>query len=51
MEMENSNHKGGILADDMGLSKTVQALALIESHPLPLLARRATLVVVPATLI
>jgi SNF2 family DNA or RNA helicase len=23
MEMENSDHRGGILADDMGLGKTV----------------------------
>ncbi|KAL2786389.1 SNF2 family N-terminal domain-containing protein [Aspergillus keveii] len=51
MEMENSDHRGGILADDMGLCKTVQALALIESHPSPSPARRATLVVARATLI
>jgi SNF2 family DNA or RNA helicase len=49
--MENSNYRGGILVDDLGLSKTIQALALIKSHLLLLLARRVMLVVILATLI
>ena len=36
--------QGGILADEMGMGKTVQTLALIASHPAP----AATLVVCPA---
>lgn len=51
VEMENGDHKAGILADDMGLGKTIQALALMKSRPSPSPARRATLVVVPAALI
>ena len=50
-EMEKSDHKGGILMDDMERSKTVQALELIKSRPSLSAARRATLLVVPATLL
>ncbi|GMF81749.1 unnamed protein product [Aspergillus oryzae] len=49
--MEKSHHRGGILADDIGLGKTVQALALIATHPAQHINRHATLVVTPASLI
>ena len=34
---EDSEHKGGILADEMGMGKTIQAIALICTHKPPLL--------------
>ncbi|KAB8240416.1 SNF2 family N-terminal domain-containing protein [Aspergillus flavus] len=49
--MEKSHHRGGILADDIGLGKTVQDLALIVTHPAQHVNRHATLVVTPASLI
>ena len=60
IDLEEGLHKGGILADDMGMGKTVQLIALICSRPcdpsaMPaapggLRACGATLVVVPASL-
>ncbi|KAF3021422.1 hypothetical protein E8E14_004936 [Neopestalotiopsis sp. 37M] len=50
MRQEDSIHRGGILADTMGLGKTVQALALILAHPSKDPACRTTLIVAPVSL-
>ncbi|KAI1453390.1 SNF2 family N-terminal domain-containing protein [Annulohypoxylon moriforme] len=52
MEQENDpNKKGGILADTMGLGKTIQSLALILAHPSEDPARKTTLIVAPLALL
>ncbi|KAL2068826.1 hypothetical protein VTL71DRAFT_15164 [Oculimacula yallundae] len=50
-ECSNEEPHGGIVADVMGLGKTVQCLALVVANPQePLLTVKATLVIVPASL-
>ncbi|KAF2090960.1 hypothetical protein K490DRAFT_19676, partial [Saccharata proteae CBS 121410] len=44
---EESDKKGGILADGMGLGKTLQAIALIVTRPSDDPKKKTTLVVVP----
>lgn len=51
MEQEDSHKKGGLLADTMGLGKTVQALALIVARPSKNKARKTTLIVAPLALL
>ncbi|RYP61070.1 hypothetical protein DL770_009854 [Monosporascus sp. CRB-9-2] len=48
---QDSHKKGGLLADTMGLGKTVQALALILARPSRDRARKTTLVVAPLALL
>ncbi|KAI1645923.1 SNF2 family N-terminal domain-containing protein [Daldinia loculata] len=48
---EDIHKKGGILADTMGLGKTVQALALILAHPSKDHAHKTTLIVAPLSLL
>ncbi|RYP46642.1 hypothetical protein DL768_007187 [Monosporascus sp. mg162] len=48
---QDSHKKGGLLADTMGLGKTVQALALILALPSRDRARKTTLVVAPLALL
>ncbi|ETS82076.1 hypothetical protein PFICI_07078 [Pestalotiopsis fici W106-1] len=50
MRQEKSIHRGGILADTMGLGKTIQALALILAHPSKDQAHKTTLIVAPVSL-
>lgn len=52
MEQEDDpKKKGGILADTMGLGKTIQSLALILAHPSPDPTRKTTLIVAPLALL
>ncbi|KAI1114498.1 hypothetical protein F5Y14DRAFT_414455 [Nemania sp. NC0429] len=51
IDREKSTHKGGILADGMGLGKTIQALALILSDPPEHGTRKTTLIVAPTSLL
>ncbi|KAI0109821.1 SNF2 family N-terminal domain-containing protein [Daldinia grandis] len=48
---EDVHKKGGILADTMGLGKTVQALALILARPSNDPARKTTLIIAPLSLL
>lgn len=49
--MEEGSNKGGILADAMGLGKTIQALALIVSRQSPDRLCKTTLIVCPVALL
>ncbi|KAK9782851.1 putative SNF2 family N-terminal domain-containing protein [Seiridium cardinale] len=51
MQQEESNHRGSILADGMGLGKTIQALALILARPSKDYAYKTTLIVAPVALL
>ncbi|KAI0134083.1 SNF2 family N-terminal domain-containing protein [Xylariales sp. AK1849] len=51
IKQEEDNHKGGILADTMGLGKTVQALALILARPSKDSVYKTTLIVAPLALL
>ncbi|KAL5032335.1 hypothetical protein RTP6_000458 [Batrachochytrium dendrobatidis] len=52
IHMEESSLKGGILADDMGMGKTIQILALIvHNYRPPTRERGGTLIVAPLSLI
>lgn len=51
MEQEDSARNGGILADTMGLGKTIQALSLILAHPSRDSAHKTTLIVAPLALL
>lgn len=48
---EDKHKKGGLLADTMGVGKTVQALALILARPSKDPLRRTTLIVAPLALL
>ncbi|OTB13127.1 hypothetical protein K445DRAFT_24943 [Daldinia sp. EC12] len=48
---EDAHKKGGILADTMGLGKTIQALALILARPSRDRAHKTTLIVAPLSLL
>ncbi|KAF3771093.1 hypothetical protein M406DRAFT_336613 [Cryphonectria parasitica EP155] len=48
---EDRNKRGGLLADGMGLGKTIQALALIVARPSSDGARKTTLIVAPLALL
>lgn len=48
--METGTNKGGILADGMGLGKTVQAISLICARPSQDPARKTTLIIAPVAL-
>ncbi|KAI8960796.1 SNF2 family N-terminal domain-containing protein [Daldinia sp. FL1419] len=48
---EDVHKKGGILADTMGLGKTIQALALILAHPSRDRSRKTTLIIAPLSLL
>ncbi|KAJ4990987.1 SNF2 family domain-containing protein [Stagonosporopsis vannaccii] len=50
MKMETGTNKGGILADGMGLGKTVQAISLICARPSKDPARKTTLIIAPVAL-
>ncbi|KAI0477367.1 SNF2 family N-terminal domain-containing protein [Xylariaceae sp. FL0804] len=50
-KQEESSHKGGILADGMGLGKTIQAIALMLERPPTDPRQRTTLIVVPVALL
>lgn len=50
MRMEDGPHRGSILADTMGLGKTIQALSLILEHPSKDPAQKTTLIVAPVSL-
>ena len=49
--MESGTNKGGILADGMGLGKTVQAISLICARPSDDPSRKTTLIIAPVALI
>ncbi|KAJ3050148.1 hypothetical protein HK097_008860 [Rhizophlyctis rosea] len=51
LKMERGDHKGGILADDMGMGKTVQSIATMVANPSNNPKRKSTLVVAPVSLI
>lgn len=48
--METGTNKGGILADGMGLGKTVQAISLICARPSDDPLRKTTLIIAPVAL-
>ncbi|KAI2619886.1 SNF2 family N-terminal domain-containing protein [Hypoxylon sp. NC1633] len=48
---EDEHKKGGILADTMGLGKTISALALILAHPSKDRTQKTTLIVAPLSLL
>lgn len=48
--MEIGTNKGGILADGMGLGKTVQAISLICARPSDEPLRKTTLIIAPVAL-
>lgn len=48
--METGTNKGGILADGMGLGKTVQAISLICARPSNDPRRKTTLIIAPVAL-
>jgi SNF2 family DNA or RNA helicase len=48
--METGTNKGGILADGMGLGKTVQAISLICARPSEDPLRKTTLIIAPVAL-
>ena len=49
--MEEGSNKGGILADAMGLGKTIQALALMVARPSPDRGCKTNLIVCPVALL
>ena len=49
--MEEGSNRGGILADAMGLGKTIQALALMVSRQSTNRRRKTTLIVCPVALL
>ena len=51
MRNEEGTNRGGILADGMGLGKTVQALALIAARPSTDMRVKTTLIVAPLSLL
>lgn len=51
LKQEKSDKKGALLADTMGLGKTIQALALILAHPSNVDSRKTTLIVAPLALL
>ncbi|KAF9691927.1 hypothetical protein EKO04_009833 [Ascochyta lentis] len=50
IKMETGTNKGGILADGMGLGKTVQAISLICARPSDDPLRKTTLIIAPVAL-
>jgi hypothetical protein len=50
IKMETGTNKGGILADGMGLGKTVQAISLICARPSEDPLRKTTLIIAPVAL-
>ncbi|KZM21104.1 uncharacterized protein EKO05_0003573 [Ascochyta rabiei] len=50
IKMETGTNKGGILADGMGLGKTVQAISLICARPSGDPLRKTTLIIAPVAL-
>ncbi|KAK7999055.1 hypothetical protein PG991_014730 [Apiospora marii] len=51
VKQEKSNRKGALLADTMGLGKTIQALALMLAHQSNNDSRKTTLIVAPLALL
>lgn len=51
LDHELGPDKGGILADDMGVGKTIQALALILANPPKDPKQKTTLIVAPLALL
>ncbi|KAK7959385.1 uncharacterized protein PG986_004239 [Apiospora aurea] len=51
VNQEKSIRKGALLADTMGLGKTIQALALILAHQSTIDSRKTTLIVAPLALL
>ncbi|KAK8029547.1 hypothetical protein PG993_010838 [Apiospora rasikravindrae] len=51
VNQEKSARKGALLADTMGLGKTIQALALILAHQSNIPSRKTTLIVAPLALL
>lgn len=51
VRMEKSKSKGGLLADAMGLGKTIQTIALIMAHKSEDLDCKTTLIIAPVSLL
>lgn len=51
VQMERGKHRGGILADSMGLGKTIQATATIVANPPTDPRCKTTLIVAPLALL